>query len=177
MDQTPTPPSPNPVAGQPPVGSSAFAPKQKEKDPTTFPKFPPAELGGPPVSEADKIAKEEGDEYWERFSREIELEKKIEELGGIEKVETGEVKLPEKEAREMGIKPTVTIETPIEKATGFSIRSLSLSDDQLTTGLTKPTSSGLRWLVEWFIYQLLKAHYFVKRIKGRIFRERKAESD
>lgn len=114
--------------------------------------------------------REAKDEYWEKYAREIELEKKIEAMGGIEKVESGEVKLPADVAKEMGIKPTVTIDTPMSTATGFSIRGMSLSDDQLTAGLTKPTSSGFRWLVEWFIYQLLKAHFFIKKIKGKVLR-------
>jgi hypothetical protein len=131
-------------------------------------------VGGRKETEAvaDKIAKEEGDEYWEAYSREIELEKELEELGGIEKVESGEIKVPRELAEEMGVKPTVSIETPIETATGFSIRGVSLSDDQLTAGLTKPTSTGIRWLVEWFIYQLLKAHFFIKRIGRRIIRQK-----
>lgn len=122
--------------------------------------------------QSDKIAKEEGDEYWENYAREIELEKEIMELGGIEKVETGEVKVPENIAQEMGIKSTVNIQTPIASATNFSIRGVALSDDQITTGLTKPMSSGLRWLVEWFIYQLLKAHFLIKKVHGKIFRQK-----
>lgn len=119
-----------------------------------------------------KIAKEEGDDYWEKYAREIEIERQIAEMGGVEKVASGEVKLPEDVAKEMGIKPTVTIDTPIAQATSFSVSGTSLSDDQLTSGLTKPTSSGFRWLIEWFIYQLLKAHFHIKRIKGKIFREK-----
>ncbi|MCL5431921.1 MAG: hypothetical protein M1484_02350 [Patescibacteria group bacterium] len=121
---------------------------------------------------ADAVAKAEGDEYWENYSREIELEKEIEQLGGVEKVESGEVPVPEKLAKEMGVKPTVTEQTAVSSATGFSVRGTSLSDDQLTLGQHRPTSSGFRWLVEWFIYQLLKAHYHVKRIKGKIFRQK-----
>lgn len=117
--------------------------------------------------------KETGDEYWENYAREIELEKKILEIGGVEKVENGEVSVPENLAKEMGIKPTVEIQTPIAQTTNaFSIRGTSLTDDQLTAGITKPTSSGFRWLVEWFIYQLLKAHFHVKRIKGQIVRQK-----
>lgn len=121
---------------------------------------------------ANKIAKEEGDEYWESYAREIEIEKEIAELGGVEKIASGEVKIPEDVAKEMGIKPTVGIQTPIATVTDFSVGKTSLSDDQLTAGLTKPTSSGFRWLVEWFIYQLLKAHFFVKRVKGKIIRQK-----
>lgn len=149
-------------------------PKVKEREAAgAVPKWPPADLV-PPVDlgVAGKIAKEEGDEYWENYAREIELEKEIEELGGIQKVESGEVVVPEEVAKEMGVKPAVTVQTPMEKVTGFSVRGVSLSDDQLTAGLAKPTSSGLRWLVEWFIYQLLKARFLIKRIGGKITRQK-----
>ncbi len=184
---TPPPQSVQPAPVLPPVvtGDSAVvipppvspvSPKLKEQGPATV-KVPVGEvgktMGGIDVAEADKVAKEEGDEYWENFAREIELEKKIEEVGGVEKIETGEVKVPKDVAAEMGIKPTVTAETPVAAATGFSVRGVSLSDDQMSAGIAKPTSSGLRWLVEWFIYQLQKAHYLVKQIKGRVFREKK----
>lgn len=166
-----------PVA--PPVSPSGqpvppAPPKLKEQEPVTQAESP-AEGETRQVRPADKIAKEEGDAYWERYAREIEIEKELEALGGIEKVESGEVKVPKDIAAEMGIKPAVTIETPISKATDFTVRGVSLTDDQLSAGLTKPISSGLRWLVEWFIYQLLKAHFFVKKIHGKIFR-RKDES-
>ena len=122
-------------------------------------------------SEANKIAQEEGDEYWEKFAQEIENEKKLAELGGVEKVATGEVKLPEDVAKEIGIKPTVTAETPISETANFSAGGVSLDDNQLTTGKTKPISRGFRWLIEWFIYQLRKAHYVVKKVRGKIWRQ------
>ena len=150
-------------------------------DPTSIPPTSPIPPPPPPPTikeaepvayqEADKIAKEEGDEYWESYAREIELEKEIAEMGGVEKIESGEVKVPEKIAKEMGIKPVVTAETPITKVIpDFTIRGVALTDDQLGVGLAKPTSSGFRWLVEWFIYQLLKAHFFIKKVKGKVFR-------
>ncbi len=119
---------------------------------------------------------EEKDEYWENYAREIELEKKIEAMGGIEEVESGEVKIPADVAKEMGIQPTVNIQTPIASVTDFFVRGISLSDDQLMAGLTKPTSSGFRWLVEWFIYQLLKAHFHIKKLHGKIFRKKNEHS-
>lgn len=159
----------------PPQPQTPTAPKLKEQAPIQSKQIADSgEIAGINVAEADKVAKEEGDEYWENYAREIELEKEILELGGVEKVESGEVKVPEDLAKEMGIKPTVNIQTPIANVTNFSIKGVSLSDDQLSMGLTKPTSSGLRWLVEWFIYQLLKAHYHLRRIKGKIFREKAA---
>ncbi len=99
------------------------------------------------------------------------MEKEIAEIGGIEKVESGEVKVSPEIAEKMGIRPTVTAQTPIKNVIpGFSVKGVALSDDQLGVGLTKPTSSGFRWLVEWFIYQLLKAHFVVKKVSGKIFR-------
>lgn len=154
-----------------PASSPSSKPKEQAESIPTAPKFPTAELAS--VSQnADQIAKSEGDEYWENYAREIELEKKILEMGGVEKIESGEVPISENLAKEMGVKPTVTAETPMAKVSGFSVSDVSLTDDQLTTGLAKPASSGFRWLVEWFIYQLLKAHYLVRRIKGRILRQK-----
>lgn len=122
---------------------------------------------------ADKIAREEKDEYWETFGHEIELEKEIAELG-VEKVENGAVKLPEDVAEEMGIAPTVTIETPIHEAVpGFSARGVVLTDETLSFGKAQPTTKSFRWLTEWFIYELLKGGFIVKLIKGKIQREKK----
>ncbi len=155
-----------PVDPQQPQVAPA-APRLKEQAPVGGEK-----IAGIDVAESDRVAKEEGDEYWENYAREIELEKEILEMGGVEKIESGEVKVPEKVAREMGVKSITNIQTPIGSVTDFSIHGVSLSDDQLSAGIVKPTSSGLRWLVEWFIYQLLKAHFHIKRIKGKIFREK-----
>lgn len=118
---------------------------------------PPVPLTAPPAVPAAKESEPNyQDAYWEHYAREIELEKEVAELGGMEKIENGEVKVPEDVAKQMGISPTVTIDTPIAQATDLTVRGVSLTDDQLKLGLSKPVSSGLRWLVEWFIYQLLK---------------------
>lgn len=153
----------------PTAGSAGQAPQ---------PVVPPAApIGGKKEADvwakSDQVAKQEGDEYWENYAREIELEKEVLEMGGVEKVETGEVKVPQDLAKEMGVKPTVEPGTPMATVTGFSVRGVSLSDDQITLGLKKPTSTGWRWLVEWFIYQLLKAHYFVKKVGGKIVRKKR----
>lgn len=121
--------------------------------PTTTQPIPPTPPP-PPVTKEGEPGYQEA--YWEHYAREIELEKEIAELGGMEKVESGEVKIPEDVAKQMGISPTVTIDTPIAQATSPTFRGVSLTDDQLKLGLSKPVSSGFRWLVEWFIYQLLK---------------------
>ncbi len=124
------------------------------------------------MDQSDKVAKEEKDEYWENYAREIELEKEVVELGGIEKVENGEVPIPPQLAKEMGVKASVGAHSPMETVTGFSVGGIALDDNQLAGGLQKPTSSGFRWLAEWFIFQLLKAHYLVKNVKGKITRSK-----
>ena len=148
--------------------SGPVAPKFKEQAPVAARSEGLAASG----SEADRVARAEGDEYWENYAREIELEKEILEMGGIEKVEAGEVKVPEDVAKQMGIRPIVNEQSAMSKTVpGFSVRGVSLDDNQLTAGLAKPTSTGFRWLVEWFIYQLLKAHFLIKRVGGKIVRK------
>ncbi len=178
---TPVDPAVDSAAGPPPIAPANAAttpsPVSSPSKEVGVPHFSDQAIGKstPNYAEADKVAKAEGDEYWEQYAREIELEKEVAELGGIEKVESGEITLPEDVAREMGISPTVTVHTPMQAATGFSVGGTSLSDDQVTIGLKKPTSSGFRWLAEWFIYQLLKAHYHLKKVSGRIVRSKGVE--
>jgi hypothetical protein len=110
--------------------------------------------------------------YWKKYGKEIEVEDEVRELG-LEKVENGEVEIPEKLAKEMGVEEYVTHETDFHKATGFSIAGVSLTDDQITFGRKQPIKKSLRWLVEWFIMELLKAKYIVKWIKGKFSRAKK----
>lgn len=156
-DPTKSDPSDDSNKTQAPVAPAA--PKLKEQA--------PAQSGRSLDSARDW---EEKDEYWENYSREIELEKEILEMGGMEKIESGEVAVPAEVAKEMGIKPISNEQSPMGNITGFSIGGVAYDDNQLSAGLTKPTSSGLRWVVEWFIYQLLKTHYHVKRVKNKIMR-------
>jgi hypothetical protein len=174
-DQPQNPPLPNsaPLPVPPPPSSP---------QPSSPLASTPAPAGGGSTKESEpadlsRPSEAGADQYWENYAREIELEKEVAEIGGIEKIESGEVKVPEPMAKEMGIKPTVEITTPIAKVVDFTVRGVALTDEQLGTGLTKPTSSGFRWLVEWFIYQLLKAHFLVKRVKGKIFRAKLSVSD
>jgi hypothetical protein len=179
-----TPPGPmaspaisTPVVPAPPANPSPILPPEPQP---VSPKYKEGVNPGPlpaPVAAETPAAPlepkpEENDQYWENYAREIELEKEIAEMQGVEKVASGEVKLSE-EAKAAGAKPTITVETPIAAVVDFKVRGVSLSDDQLATGLVQPPSSSFRWLVEWFICQLLKAHFLIKRVRGHIFREKK----
>lgn len=114
------------------------------------------------------------EKYWEDYGKELELEKEIKEIG-IEKIESGAVKLPLDIADQMGIKPTVTHDTGFHEATGFKIAGVSFSDDQLTTGKKTPVTKSFRWMVEWFIYELLKNNFLIKYINGKITRQKSGE--
>lgn len=149
------------------------SPKQKEQGPGQSMDQKVAEVAKlMQMSESDKVAKEEGDEYWENYAREIELEKEVLEMGGVEKIDQGEVQVPDKIAKEMGIQNVPGAHSPMSQTTGFSVSGVTLDDNQLTTGIQKPTSSGFKWLAEWFIYQLLKAHYHITRVKDKVIRSK-----
>lgn len=111
------------------------------------------------------------EKYWKKFGPELEIENEIKELG-IEKVESGEVEVPEDLAKEMGLERPVTEDTPFEKATGFKVAGISLTDDQITSGKKRPVSKSFRWLIEWFVMELLKAKFIVRWIKGKFSRSR-----
>lgn len=168
----PVQPAPPPTIPSPPVlppEPQPVSPKYKEgvaPEPSPVPAVAEA-----PMAVSVEVKPEENDQYWENYAREIELEKEIAEMQGVEKIASGEVKLPQ-EAKAAGAKPTVTMETPIAEVVDFKVRGVSLSDDQLATGLTQPPSSGFRWLVEWFICQLLKAHFIIKKVRKKIFRKK-----
>lgn len=156
LDQTKTAPPPPPASGT-----------SKEKGPISAvsESFTESKVAG-------EIADKEGDEYWKAYGREIELEKELGELGAENSVEP-QVTLPREIAEAHGIKPTITEETSFHDATGgFSVSGVSLSDSQLTTGKKQPIDRSFRWMVEWFIYELLKAHFLVKFAKGEISREK-----
>lgn len=159
------------VANQQAVGDDQAT--QVQQTPVGSGRKEQGSTSGMKMEEADRIAKEEGDEYWENYSREIELEKQVLEMGGVEKINQGEVPMPEQVAKEMGIRSAVNAQSQVgNPQAGFSVSGVSLSDDQVTQGIQKPTSTGFRWLSEWFIYQLLKAHFHIKRVKNKISRSK-----
>jgi len=47
---------------------------------------------------------------------------------------------------------------------------LPLTDEMVEQGLHAPISSSLRWLAEWAVYLLKRAHIVLKRIHGQVKR-------
>lgn len=107
--------------------------------------------------------------YPKKYRDEIKLEKEIADLG-MEKVEDGEVSIPEDLRKEMGLPKTVTAESEFHRATDFQIAGIALTDDQLSAGKKQPVTKSVRWLVEWFIYELLKARFIVTFVKNKVKR-------
>jgi hypothetical protein len=164
-DATPPNSVPTPAPAQippAPLGS----PSRKEAGPIGEAK-PAEQLGQPNWAEADKVAKEENDEYWEKFATEIEGEKKALEVGGMEKIEKGEAVISPELAKEMGVKPVAPVQSTTDKSV-FSARGVSFSDDQISAGMKAPNTTGIRWLVEWFVLQLMKAHFHIKKSWGGV---------
>ncbi|MEK7127334.1 MAG: hypothetical protein AAB838_01245 [Patescibacteria group bacterium] len=126
---------------------------------------------GKPASAKETLDAGYKEKYWKEYGKELEVENEIKELG-IEEVENGEVNIPEDLAKQMGLEKAVTAESEFHRATDFQIAGISLTDDQLSAGKKQPVTRSLRWLVEWFIYELLKARFIVTFIKGRIKREK-----
>ena len=49
---------------------------------------------------------------------------------------------------------------------------LPLTDDQILTGLHAQIMTSLKWLAEWCIRQLKKAHVHLKNMGGKVVREK-----
>lgn len=66
--------------------------------------------------------------------------------------------------RKMGVKaPAAT--TSVSDVATTSLK-LPLTDDQIALGLQAQILSSLRWLAEWCLRQLKKAHLHLKKIHG-----------
>lgn len=146
------------------------APSGKEVEPHSALPIPESMVNTMQVSEANQLAKEEKDDYWLEYGGEIAAEKEAKASGGIEAIQTGEVNIPQDLAEVMGIQtvPTkIDLSQPTTK--DFKVGGVTLNDQQLTDDIHQPEENALRWLAEWFIYQLKKAHYGVKIVKGKVF--------
>lgn len=107
----------------------------------------------------------QGEVPLEEISTEVELEPGLEAIGVEKKSET--ITLPE-DVKKMGVQ-AVGPSQPVTQTTAVP---LPLTDDQIVIGLHAQIISSLRWLAEWCIRQLKKAHLHLKTIAGHAVRER-----
>lgn len=117
---------------------------------------------GPGLGEKEKEAPGLGKEVLEEVGKEAEPAKEIKELGVRLKKEA--IKVPP-QLTKLGVKPTGPAAPPPPPAV-----TLPLTDDQVVTGLASPILSSLRWLAEFCLRQLKKAHFTLKKVHGRIVR-------
>ena len=96
--------------------------------------------------------------------KEIEPPKEVEETGV--KLKKEEIKLPPP-IEKLGVKPSAPAVPPPS-----STVTLPLTDDQVMQGLASPIVSSLRWLAEFCLRQLKKAHISLKKVHGKIVRVR-----
>ena len=94
----------------------------------------------------------------------IELEPSLEAIGVTKKSET--IQLPPDVAR-MGVQAV----GPNQPVAFTGVIKLPLTDDQIIVGLHAQIVSSLRWLAEWCLRQLKKAHIHLKSMGGKIVRE------
>jgi len=99
----------------------------------------------------------------EEVGKEIEPAKEIEKLGVQLKKE--EIKLPPA-VEKMGVRPSGAA-MPAPSAPAVT---LPLTDDQVVKGLAFPLISSLRWLAEFCLRQLKKAHIGLKKVHGKMVR-------
>jgi len=125
------------------------------------PSFPQPQTGRG-LGEKEKEFAGVGKEVLEEVGKEIEPAKEIEKIGV--KLKKEEVKVPPP-IEKLGVRPTgPAIPTPPPAV------SLPLTDDQVMKGLANPILSSLRWLAEFCLRQLKRAHISLKRIRGEVIR-------
>ena len=95
----------------------------------------------------------------------IELTPELEKIG-VEK-QTEVIEVPA-DLQKMGVSAT----GPAQGHTTSTSVTLPLTDDQIVVGLHAQIISSLRWLAEWCLKKLKQAHIHLKRIKGKIIREK-----
>ncbi len=89
------------------------------------------------------------------------------EKAGV-KAYTEKVEIPQA-LQKLGVQPSAQ-SVPITISPQLTPVVLPISDDQVVRGLHLPLLSALRWLSEWCVKQLKRAHMTIKLVHGKIMR-------
>lgn len=100
----------------------------------------------------------------EEVSQELKLSPELEQAGVVNRSDT--IELPP-DIRKMGVTASGPSQ-PVGIATSVT---LPLSDDQIVVGLHAQIVSSIRWLAEWCVKRLKKAHVHLKQLGGKVVRE------
>ncbi|MBI2611367.1 hypothetical protein HYW54_01310 [Candidatus Gottesmanbacteria bacterium] len=123
------------------------------------------------ISPSGSMAKEQlgggvsSQEVLQSVSPELQPSKEVKGVGVYAHEEA--VKVPP-DLQRMGVSPSGP-STPVT-TTGQAAIVLPISDQQVVSGLHAQVYSALRWLAEWCIRKLKKAHLTLKVIHGKIMR-------
>lgn len=98
-------------------------------------------------------------------SSEVSIPKEVEQAGVEKQIEV--VEIPP-DMKKMGLSHA-GISTPLPATSGGAIV-LPLTDSQITEGLHMQIYTAIRWLSEWCIRQLKRAHQNIKIVHGNIIR-------
>lgn len=96
----------------------------------------------------------------------VEIAPELESIGLEKRSET--IDLPP-DMKKMGVTAVGAAQPVFDDTQTIS---LPLTDDQIIVGLHAQIVSSLRWLAEWCIRQLKRAHVKLKTVHGKIIREK-----
>lgn len=113
-----------------------------------------------PVFTKDRVSAEQIEEV----GQEVEVSPELEQWGVQSKTQRIDV-APDMQA--MGVAAV----GPAQSVVQASGPKLPLTDIQIESGLHAQIFSGLRWLAEWCVFQLKRAHIHLKKIHGTVMRE------
>lgn len=98
------------------------------------------------------------------LTRELEIPKEVQNIGVVQRKET--IEIPPDIAN-LGVRPTGVAVPRVQPSL-----KLPIDDTKIMQGLQLNILSSLRWLSEWCLFQLKKAHLTLKLISGRVVRIR-----
>lgn len=101
----------------------------------------------------------------QEVGQEQELHQEVKQAGVVVRQE--DIEIPE-EAVSLGLKPT-GVSTPVPATPSLK---LPITDNKIEEGLHLNLLHSLRWLAQWCLFQLKRAHLVLKVIHGRIIRVR-----
>ncbi|MBI5465562.1 hypothetical protein HY946_03040 [Candidatus Gottesmanbacteria bacterium] len=122
----------------------------------------PTQVTGPGLTSKEKEFLNQEAQALEEVRKELEIAPEVEKAG-VE-VQKEEIELPPPLPK-MGV-----AQTGAELPVSAPAISLPLTDDKIVGGLAASIWASLRWLAEWCLRQLKKAHIKLKKVHGQIVR-------
>ena len=104
----------------------------------------------------------------QHISTEIEIPEEVKRAGVTRLSET--IELPP-DVRKLGVtSANVPLTSPTASSTTIPKIVLPITDAEVVSGLHAKITSALRWLAQWCIKRLKKAHLALKSVHGKIIR-------